>query len=129
MNVLEHIEDDAATLRDFASVLPPGGRLALLVPSLKALYGTLDVHLHHFRRYEKADLEKLVSAAGFEIEKIRFLNRPGVFGWWLNSKVLKKKVLPKGQLRAFRWILPLLRLEENADPSFGMSLLVVARKA
>lgn len=129
MNVLEHIEDDAATLRDFASVLPVGGRLALVVPSMKALYGSLDVHLHHFRRYEKADLEALVKSAGFEVEKIRFLNRPGVLGWWLNSKVLKRKVLPKGQLRAFRWILPLLKLEEKAEPSFGMSLLVVARKA
>ena len=129
MNVLEHIEDDAATLRDFASVLPPGGRLALVVPSLEALYGTLDVHLKHFRRYERADLEALVKAAGFEVETVRFLNRPGVLGWWLNSKVLKKKVLPKGQLRAFRWILPLLKLEESSEPSFGMSLLVVARRA
>jgi len=129
LNVLEHIEDDAATLRDFASVLPNGGRLALLVPSLKALYGTLDVHLHHFRRYEREELARLVREAGFEVEKIRFLNRPGVLGWWLNSKVLKRKVLPKGQLRAFRFILPLLKLEEKGDPSFGMSLLVLARKA
>ena len=129
MNVLEHIEDDASTLRDFASVLPAGGRLALVVPAMKALYGTLDVHLKHYRRYEKADLERLVKAAGFEVEKIRFLNRPGVLGWWLNSKVLKRKVLPKGQLRAFRFILPLLKLEEKSEPTFGMSLLVVARKA
>ena len=129
LNVLEHIEDDAATLRDFASVLPAGGRLVLLVPSLKALYGSLDVHLHHFRRYEKEELARLVSEAGLKVESIRFLNRPGVFGWWLNSRILKRKVLPKGQLRAFRWILPLLKLEEKADPSFGMSLLVMARKA
>jgi glycosyltransferase involved in cell wall biosynthesis len=129
MNVLEHIEDDAATLRDFASVLPSGGRLALLVPSLKSLYGTLDVHLHHYRRYEKAELEKLVRDSGFVVEKTRFLNRPGVLGWWLNSKVLKRKVLPKGQLTAFRLILPLLKLEEGAEPSFGMSLLVLARRA
>ncbi len=129
MNVLEHIEDDASTLRDFASVLPAGGRLALVVPAMKALYGTLDVHLKHYRRYEKADLERIVKAAGFEVEKIRFLNRPGVLGWWLNSKVLKRKVLPKGQLRAFRFILPLLKLEEKTEPTFGMSLLVVARKA
>ena len=129
LNVLEHIEDDATTLRDFASVLPEGGRLVLLVPSLKSLYGTLDVHLHHFRRYEKDELAKLVAGAGFEVEKVRFLNRPGVFGWWLNSKALKRKVLPKGQLAVFRWILPLLRLEEKDEPSFGMSLLVLARKA
>jgi glycosyltransferase involved in cell wall biosynthesis len=129
LNVLEHIEDDGGTLRDFASVLPKDGRLVLLVPSLKALYGTLDVHLHHFRRYERDELKRLVTEAGFEVERIRFLNRPGVLGWWLNSRILKRKVLPKGQLAAFRWLLPLLKLEEKTDPSFGMSLLVLARKA
>ena len=51
MNVLEHIEDDHTTLADFARVLPAGGHLVLLVPSMKALYGTLDKHLNHFRRY------------------------------------------------------------------------------
>ena len=70
-----------------------------------------------------------MTEAGFDVEKIRFLNRPGVLGWWLNSRVLKRKVLPKGQLAAFRWLLPLLKLEEKTDPSFGMSLLVLARKA
>ncbi|MCA1583931.1 MAG: methyltransferase domain-containing protein [Acidobacteria bacterium] len=128
LNVLEHIEDDRSALQDFASVLSPGGRLVLLVPSLKALYGTLDVHLHHFRRYERAELDRVVREAGFEIEEIRFLNRIGVVGWWLNSRVLKRRVLPKAQLSLFNWIMPMLRLEERRPPSFGMSLLVVARK-
>ena len=128
MNVLEHIEDDRGTLADFGRLLPAGGKLALLVPSMPSLYGTLDVHLRHFRRYDREPLAALVTAAGFEIEKIRYLNRPGVFGWWLNSRLLKRKVLPKQQLAAFRWLLPILKLEENSEPSFGMSLLVLGRK-
>ena len=71
----------------------------------------------------------MVEASGFVVEEIRYLNRPGVLGWWLNSKVLKRRVLPKWQLAAFRAILPFLRLEEKKAPSFGMSLLVLARKA
>ena len=70
----------------------------------------------------------MVEGAGFAIDEIRFLNRPGVLGWWLNSKLLKRRVLPKGQLSAFRAILPFLKLEEKKAPSFGMSLLVLARK-
>ena len=104
------------------------GRLALLVPALPKLYGTLDQHLNHFRRYEKEPLRGLVSDAGFEVTDIRFLNRPGVFGWWLNSRVLKRRVLPKNQLSAFRWMLPLLKSEEKNPPSFGMSLLVLGRR-
>ena len=65
---------------------------------------------------------------GFEVQQIRFLNRLGVAGWWLNSRVLKRQVLPKGQLAAFKWLMPLLKREEQHPPSFGMSLLVLATK-
>ena len=129
MNVLEHIEDDVATLSDFSKVLPSDGHLVLLVPSLKALYGTLDQHLNHYRRYDQEELRAKLTASGFTIDTMRFLNRVAVPGWWLNSRVLRRKVLPKGQLRFFKWIMPLLRLEEKHPPSFGLSLLVLARKA
>ena len=128
MNVLEHIEFDRETLTDFASVLQPGGRMVLLVPAMPALYGTLDKALLHFRRYDKAGLAQLVTDCGFEVQQIRFLNRLGVAGWWLNSRVLKRRVLPKGQLAAFRWLMPLLKREEQHPPRFGMSLLVLATK-
>jgi glycosyltransferase involved in cell wall biosynthesis len=128
LNVLEHIENDAATLADFHAVLPPGGRLVLIVPALSRLYGTLDEHLHHFRRYEKAELESKVRDAGFALEDCRFLNRPGILGWYINGKILRRRVLPSGQLAAFRLLLPLLRREEKSPPSSGMSLLAIARK-
>jgi glycosyltransferase involved in cell wall biosynthesis len=128
MNVLEHIERDRETLVDFASVLDSGGRMVLLVPAMPALYGTLDRALLHFRRYDRAGLEQLVTTAGFEVREIRYLNRLGVAGWWLNSRVLKRTVLPKGQLAAFKWLMPLLKREEAHPPRFGMSLLVLATK-
>ena len=128
LNVLEHVEDDDAAVRDFASVLAPGGRLVLLVPAMPALFGTLDVHLNHLRRYDPDRLRDLVSGAGFEIDTLRYLNRPGVAGWWFNSRVLRRKILPRQQTRAFRFLLPLLRREVRRPPSFGMSLLVLARK-
>jgi SAM-dependent methyltransferase len=128
LNVLEHIEQDVVTVNDFASVLQSGGRLVLLVPAMPALYGSLDIHLNHFRRYDRDALRDLVTRAGFDVQTIRYLNRPGVFGWWLNSRILRRRVLPRVQLAAFGWIQPLLRWEERANPSFGMSLLVLATK-
>ena len=128
MNVLEHIERDRETLVDFASVLEPGGKLVLLVPAMPALYGTLDQALQHFRRYDRDGLSRLVTEAGFDVREIRFLNRLGVAGWWLNSRVLKRTVLPRGQLAAFKWLMPLLKREETHPPRFGMSLLVLATK-
>jgi len=128
LNVLEHIEDDRATLDDLFALLQPGGRLILLVPAHARLYGSLDEHLRHYRRYEKAELEQKVRAAGFELEDLRFLNRPGVFGWWVNGRLLRRRVLPRGQLSVFKLALPLLRSEEATPPAWGLSLLAIGRK-
>jgi glycosyltransferase involved in cell wall biosynthesis len=128
LNVLEHIEDDRTTLANLKEALSPGGRLILLVPAFARLYGTLDEHLHHFRRYEKAELEQKIREAGFELEDLRFVNRPGIFGWWLNGRVLRRRVLPRGQLMAFKLLMPLLKREEVEPPSSGLSLLAIARK-
>ena len=66
------------------------------------------------------------SAAGKTSSSFAIIS--GVAGWWLNSRVLKRQVLPKGQLAAFKWLMPLLKREEQHPPSFGMSLLVLATK-
>jgi glycosyltransferase involved in cell wall biosynthesis len=128
LNVLEHIEDDRSTLQDFSTALPPGGHLVLIVPAMPSLYGTLDLHLNHFRRYDREPLRQLLNESGFEVETLRYLNQPGVLGWWLNSRVFRRTVLPRGQLAAVRWIMPLLRRETRRSPSFGMSLLALARR-
>ncbi|MGH9443636.1 MAG: glycosyltransferase [Thermoanaerobaculia bacterium] len=126
-NVLEHIEDDRATLAQIREILQPGGRLILLVPAIPSLYGTLDRELHHFRRYSRPELESKLLQAGFQIEEMRFVNRPGVFGWYLNSRVLRRRVLPKGQLRMFALLQPFLEAEVANPPSYGMSLLAIGR--
>jgi SAM-dependent methyltransferase len=126
-NVLEHIEDDRATLAQIREILLPGGRLILLVPAIPRLYGTLDKELHHFRRYSWPELESKLLQAGFHVEQMRYLNRPGVFGWYVNSRILRRKVLPKSQLRLFSLLKPFLEAEVDHPPAYGMSLLAVAR--
>lgn len=128
MNVLEHIENDRETLTDFARVLPSGGHLVLLVPAMPSIYGTLDKHLDHFRRYDREPLRQLLTETGFEVETLRYLNQPGVFGWWLNSRVLKRRVIPRAQVGAVRWLMPWLRAESRRSPTFGMSLLALAKR-
>ncbi len=128
LNVLEHIEDDVTTLSNFHDVLAPGGHVVLVVPALARLYGTLDEHLRHFRRYEKAELEQKVENAGFTLVDSRFLNRPGILGWYVNGKILRRRVLPRGQLAAFKLLMPILEKEAKSPPSTGMSLLAIGRK-
>ena len=50
LNVLEHIPDDVAAMRNIRASLMPGGRMIALVPAQRWLFGTLDERLGHCRR-------------------------------------------------------------------------------
>jgi SAM-dependent methyltransferase len=133
VNVLEHIEDDGAALRRMSQVLQPGGRLLLLVPAGGYLYGTLDEALGHYRRYDRAGLATIVQEAGFQPLQVRYMNLAGIPGWWLNSRVLKRRLLPEDQLRWFDRLAPIFigseRLLRRAwDVPAGQSLLCIAQK-
>lgn len=60
LNVLEHIRDDQAAVRDWVALLKPGGRMLIYVPAFQCLYSSMDRKVGHFRRYRRHSLEKLV---------------------------------------------------------------------
>ena len=127
-NVLEHIENDVAAVRRFRSILPEGGRLVILVPALPALYGEIDVAIGHYRRYKPSTLRTVIESNGFRVESIQWLNLLGIPGWFLNSKVLRRRSVPPLQVRLYDRLAPLLAQMESIFPlPIGMSLLAVAR--
>jgi glycosyltransferase involved in cell wall biosynthesis/predicted SAM-dependent methyltransferase len=128
-NVLEHIEQDEKPLKNFFDLLEPRGRLLLLVPSHPWLYGNLDQHLGHHRRYGKKELKNKLETIGFKVIFLKYFNRIGILGWFLNSKILRKKRLPFFQLRIYNLLVPLLKLEKFFPLPFGTSLLAVAEKS
>jgi len=127
-NVLEHIEQDEKPLKNIFNLLEPRGRLLLLVPSHPWLYGSLDQHLGHHRRYGKKELKNKLETLGFKVIFLKYFNRIGILGWFLNSKILRRKMLPSFQLRIYNLLVPLLKLEKFFPLPFGTSLLAVAEK-
>lgn len=87
LDVLEHIRDDAAALRAARSALRPGGHLLLTVPALGWLWSRHDEANDHHRRYEPATLRSVLTAAGFELETVRF------FFFWTVAPLLARRWL------------------------------------
>jgi glycosyltransferase involved in cell wall biosynthesis len=128
LKVLEHVDDDQAALRRLHAVLAPGGRLVLLVPAHRRLYGSIDRALGHRRRYERRDLVRVLEEAGFRVEHTGFLNRPGAAAWLVNGVLLRRTSMPGMQVWLQNFLVPLLRAERALPLPFGLSLLAVARK-
>lgn len=74
LDVLEHIEDDRATLETVNTLLVPEGRLMLTVPAFPFLWGAHDVAHHHQRRYRAKGLRKLLEDTGYEITTLSYCN-------------------------------------------------------
>jgi len=140
LDVLEHIEDDGASLRALQGLLAPGGVLVLTVPAFQFLWSPHDEEHHHKRRYGAAGLRGVIENTGLRLSYLSYFNT------WLFPMIaavrLVRKVFPandvgrdvqlpgpavNAMLRAVfgserRWI-GRLRMP------FGVSLLAVARKA
>jgi SAM-dependent methyltransferase len=129
VNVLEHIREDETVLYECLRLLPPGGRLLLFVPALQLLFGSLDISYGHFRRYSIRGLKTKVAAAGFKIQYCRYLNLLGILGWWLNGKILNRKVIPKNQILAYdHFVRYSDKIERFLPKPIGLSLFCVGLK-
>ncbi len=128
-NVLEHIEKDERALENIFNLLEPKGRLLLFVPSHCWLYGSLDQHLGHHRRYGKEELKEKLEKIGFQVILLKHFNRIGILGWYLNGKILRRKRLPSFQLRIYNLLVPLFKIEDLFPLPFGTSLLVIAKRS
>ncbi|MEX0942278.1 MAG: class I SAM-dependent methyltransferase [Pseudomonadales bacterium] len=72
MDVLEHVPDDVALLRQYTASLSVDGHVAITVPAFPALWSGHDVFLEHYRRYTRPSLEAVVRAAGLEVVQSRY---------------------------------------------------------
>ena len=127
MNVLEHLEDDVTHLRQLAKCVV-GGRIVIMVPAMRCLYGSLDREAGHFRRYDKRDLEVALNKASLVPTSIRYFNGVGVAAWWAASKLFKFRIDGKETQASIRFndalIVPMSRLiDPLLSPFLGQSLI------
>jgi len=141
LDVLEHVPDDVAVVRGFHRLLKPGGLAVVTVPASMALWSDWDVALHHFRRYDRAQLRALFPADAWELVYVNYTNvvvYPAVWAvrrWRALRQGGKPTAVTRSEDRIPpRWINNLLRTMFAGMASwrvafpFGVSLVLVARR-
>jgi SAM-dependent methyltransferase len=74
LDVVEHLDDDVAGLKEMRRVLSPGGRALLFVPAFMFLWGVQDDISHHRRRYTLPELKARLKEAGLSVERATYAN-------------------------------------------------------
>jgi SAM-dependent methyltransferase len=67
LDVIEHTQDDRATLRELRRVTTPGGHAIITVPAYQWLFSAHDVVNQHFRRYNRSGLTTAAVEAGWSV--------------------------------------------------------------
>ena len=147
--VLEHIEDDAAAVKQWAARLRGRGWLLLSTPALQRRYGPADELVGHFRRYDPPAMAALLNGCGLDQVEIRQYGFP--LGYLLETarNTIARRQLaaaadtsaaertagsgrflqPSGRARgaATQWGTAPFRLLQRAFPHTGPGLVARAR--
>jgi len=149
--VLEHIEDDAAALKEWASRLRAGGWLMLSVPAYQRRYGPADELVGHFRRYDPDAMVALLESCGFAEIEVRHYGFPLGYALEAGRNLIGRRRLaaagnqsvaertagsgrllqPASSARAMatRWGTVPFRAMQRAFPGTGPGIVVLARLA
>lgn len=72
MDVLEHVDDDVALLREYWNIARPGTTFIITVPAFEFLWSAHDDFLEHRRRYTIGQLRETIRRAGAEPLSIHY---------------------------------------------------------
>jgi SAM-dependent methyltransferase len=73
-DVLEHAEDDRAFLSMLHGALRSDGGFIMTVPAYPFLFGPHDIEHHHYRRYTRDALTRLLETSGFTVRYASYWN-------------------------------------------------------
>jgi SAM-dependent methyltransferase len=74
LDVIEHLEDDLAALRELRRTVAPGGALLVTVPAYQWLWSGHDEINHHHRRYTRRSLQRVAERAGWHQSRTTYFN-------------------------------------------------------
>ena len=139
LDVVEHLDDDIAGLKEMHRILKKDGKMLIFVPAFMWLWGVQDDISNHRIRYTKKQIVERLNKAGFEIERATYAN------WTFFAPILAGRTLMKitgikpesennVNVSALNGIFGKIFSSErlwlkNFDFPFGVSIVIVAKKS
>ncbi len=138
LDVLEHVADDDAALREVVRVLRPGGVFCFTVPAFMSLWRHHDEMYGHYRRYTKAEFSAKVRRAGLQVVACNFFKCAFYLPLRILAALERVGVLPRRDnfFSPPAWLNRLLEAEIVWEDGsglarhlpFGVALLCVGRR-
>jgi len=138
LDVVEHLDDDIAGLKEMFRVTKSGGYSLIFVPAFMWLWGVQDDISHHRIRYTKSQIIERLEKAGYSIERATYAN------WTFFAPILAGRTLMKltgikpesennVNVSALNGVFGRIFSSErfwlkNFNFPFGVSIVVVAKK-
>jgi SAM-dependent methyltransferase len=130
LNVLEHISDDAATVRALSTKLKSGGTLLVYVPAFEILYSPFDAEIGHLRRYRRGALTKMIAAAGLQVTESRYADSMGFLAALIFRALGHSGSISRGAVKFYDMtVFPLsIVVDKLLYRCIGKNVIVVATK-
>ena len=137
LDVLEHLDDAVAALRQVLELLEPKGTFVATVPAFMALWTNHDVLNHHYVRYTKRSFGQVAAQAGLRVREQRYLYHwtcPVKLAIGLRERLFHSEPKPAQVPPKFinETLFQISRIEQKiATPlpmPFGSSLLIVGER-
>ena len=138
LDVVEHLDDDVAGLKEMHRVLKTDGKTLIFVPAFMWLWGVQDDISNHRIRYTKKQIVERLEKAGFQIERATYAN------WTFFAPILAGRTIMKitgikpesennVNVSALNGVFGKIFSSEklwlkNFDFPFGVSIVIVAKK-
>ena len=133
-NVLEHIDDDKATITQLQKLLHPNGRIAIYVPAFMLLFSELDEAVGHYRRYSMKEIKEKVLEADLRVIHVQYVDSLGFLASLLVRIIGYKSHGNLGGSRSLefydRFVFPLSRMIDFCGVRYflGKNIFLVAEK-
>ena len=139
LDVVEHLDDDVAGLKEMNRVLKNDGRTLIFVPAFMWLWGVQDDISNHRIRYTRKEIVDRLKSVGFEIERATYANITFFLPIFLGRVLMKiAGIKPESEnnvnISALNGFFGKIFSSERfwlrrANFPFGVSIVIVAKKA